>query len=90
MKGFIVPHAKKVLFNWKHLKVFIPEPDYLLAMKCLAARVDTHDKVDIIFLIKTLKLNSPDKVFSIIEKYYPKNRIKPVTQYFIEEIFEND
>lgn len=26
----------------------------------------------------------------LIENYYPKNRIKPVTEYFIQEIFEND
>jgi hypothetical protein len=71
------------------LKVFVPEPDYLLAMKCLASRVDTHDRDDIIFLIQLLKLKNPEDVFIIIEKYYPKNRIKPVTQYFIEELFEN-
>ncbi|MEM7184274.1 MAG: DUF6036 family nucleotidyltransferase [Spirochaetota bacterium] len=90
LKGFLTPHHKKILFNWDNLKVFVPEPDYLLAMKCLASRVDTHDKDDIIYLIKLLKLNSPEEVFSIIENYYPKNRIKPVTQFFVEEIFADD
>lgn len=33
---------------------------------------------------------SDDEVFGIIEKYYPRNRIRPVTQFFIEELFEND
>lgn len=90
LKGFLVKHEKKILFSWKYLKVYIPEPDYLLAMKCLASRVDTSDKEDILFLIKYLNLKTPETIFEIIEKYYPKNQIKPATEFFIEEIFEND
>ncbi len=82
-------HRKRILFSWKNLKVFIPESDYLLAMKCLASRIDSSDKDDIIFLIKLLKIRSPEEVFKILEKYYPKERIRPAMQYFIEEIFEN-
>lgn len=87
VKGFLVKHPQKILFNWPNLKVYIPEPDYLLAMKSFAARVDTTDKQDIKFLIKRMKLKTPDEVFSIIEKYYPHKRIKPATQFFIEELF---
>lgn len=87
VKGFLVKHPQKVLFNWSHLKVYFAEPDYLLAMKSLAARVDTTDKDDIIFLIKELNISSVDEVFEIIEKYYPRQQIKPATQFFIEELF---
>ena len=66
----------------------MPEPDYLLAMKCLASRVNTLDRKDIQFLIRRLKLKSANDVFRIIESYYRKNVIKPATQFFIEEIFE--
>src|SRR5713226_2840315 len=38
VKGFVVPHPKRVLMDLPHLKVFVPEADYLLAMKALAAR----------------------------------------------------
>ena len=88
VKGFLVSHPQKVLFNWSHLTVYSAEPEYLLAMKSLASRVDGMDRDDICFLIKELKISSPDEVFRIIEKYYPRNRIKPVTQFFIEELFE--
>ena len=90
LKGFLVEHDKKILFRWEHLSVYVPEPDYLLAMKCLASRVDTSDKGDILFLIQLLNLKTPESVFAIIEKYYPKNRVKPATEFFIQEIFEND
>lgn len=90
VKGFLVEHPRKILFNWPNLKIYQPEPDYLLAMKAMASRVDSTDKKDIIFLIREMNLKSANSVFAIIEKYYPKQRIRPVTQFFIEELFEND
>ncbi|MBF0287892.1 MAG: hypothetical protein HQM14_08740 [SAR324 cluster bacterium] len=90
VKGFVVPHPKQILFQWENLKVYTPEPDYLLAMKTLAARVDTKDREDIIFLIERMKLEKPEDVFQILEEYYPRRQIKPAAQFFIEELFEHD
>lgn len=88
VKGF-VPHAQKIFLNLSHLKVYIPEPDYLLAMKTLAARVDGTDKKDIEFLVKVLGLSRADEVLGVLEKYYPQNQIKRATRYFIEELFDS-
>lgn len=88
VKGYVVNHPRQILLDLPNLKVFVPEPDYLLAMKTLSARVDTFDQVDVRLLIKKLGLNTAEEVFRIVEKYYPLNRIKPATQYFIEELFE--
>lgn len=90
VKGFVVPHPRKILFQWEYLKVFVPEADYLLAMKTLAARVDTKDREDILFLIKTMGIVEPEEIFNILEEYYPRKQIKPATQFFIEELFDND
>jgi len=87
VKGFVVQHPQRIFLNAAHLKVYVPEPDYLLAMKTLAARVDTMDRQDIQFLINVLGLTKPEQVFSILEKYYPRQQIKPATQYFVEELF---
>ncbi len=51
VKGFLTQHQQVILFEKPFLTVYIPTPDYLLAMKTLAARVDTADKDDIILLI---------------------------------------
>ncbi|HEX8097406.1 MAG TPA: hypothetical protein VF507_05195, partial [Pyrinomonadaceae bacterium] len=83
VKGYVVPHPRHVLFDFPNLKVFVPEPDYLLAMKALAARADAPDRSDIELLIKLLGLKKPEEVFSILEKYYPRRQIRPATQYFI-------
>ena len=42
VKMFVVEHEKKILFNFPHLKVYVPTADYLLAMKVLATRADTE------------------------------------------------
>lgn len=88
VKGWVVPHEKKVFLDLPGLKVFVPEPDYLLAMKTLAARVDASDREDVRFLVKALGLKGPAEVLDILLKYYPKERIKPATQFFVEELFE--
>ena len=88
VKGYVVNHPEKILFDLSNLKVFVPEPDYLLAMKAISARVDTFDQTDVKTLIGKLNLKTPDEVFDIVEKYYPRQQIKPATQYFIEELFE--
>lgn len=88
VKGYWVEHNERVLLNLPNLTVFVPEPDYLLAMKSIAARDLSFDREDVEKLIEMLGLTTASEVFSIIEKYYPRNQIKPATQYFIEEIFQ--
>jgi hypothetical protein len=88
VKGFVVSHPQRVLFDFSNLKIYVPPPDYLLAMKSLAARVDTEDVPDVKLLIDRLGLRKPEEVFAILEKYYPRQQIKPATQYFIEELFD--
>jgi hypothetical protein len=89
-KGYIVPgFSKQEVLSLSNLRVWAPEPKYMLAMKCISARWDTHDKDDVIFLINFLKLLEPKQVFQIIEGFYPKNIIPTKTMFFIEEILEN-
>lgn len=88
VKGFVVKHEQRVLLQLSHLQVYVPEPDYLLAMKALAARVDATDRQDVEVLIRELKITQPEEVFKILRSYYPKQEIKPATQYFIEELFQ--
>lgn len=91
VKGFLSPKIKKkVLWQWSHLTIWVPPADYLLAMKAISARWDTSDRDDVLFLINQLQLKSSKEVFKIIEDFYPKSRIPPKTQFFIEEIFDQD
>jgi hypothetical protein len=88
VKGFLVPHHQRILLDLSCLKIYVPEPDYLLAMKAISARAESYDKLDVKLLIELMELKAPDEVFAVVEKYYPQHQIKPATQYFIEELFE--
>lgn len=86
-KGFIMPgFTKQEILTLSNLRIWAPEPRYMLAMKCISARWDTADRDDVIFLIKELKIKKPQEVFDIIEAYYPKNQILPKTKFLIEEV----
>lgn len=88
-KGFIGENFTKVeVLNLSHLRVWAPEPKYMLAMKCLSARWDTSDRKDVLFLLKLLKLKKSKDVFQIIEGYFPKKHIPPKTQFLIEEVLQ--
>ncbi len=58
VKMFVTSHERQILFDFPCLKVFVPEADYLLAMKVLAARADTSDLDDIDFLLQRLQLRT--------------------------------
>ena len=88
VKGFLADHSPKVFLNLSHLVVMVADAEYMLAMKSLSARIDGTDSKDIEFLIKKLKIESVEEVFKIIDKYYPRRIIKPATQFFIEEVFD--
>ncbi len=89
-KGFASGRSTemKEILKFSHLRIVIPSAEYILAMKCLAARVglDEHDKEDTKFLIKHIELQNANSVLAVVEKYYPRERISAKTQYFIQEV----
>lgn len=90
VKGFLVDHTRKVFLNLSHLTVMVADPEYLLAMKSLSARIDATDGQDIAFLVNELGIKTVSEVFEVIEAYYPKRTIRPATQFFLEEIFNEN
>ena len=88
VKGFLVDHPKRVFLSMSHLTVMAADAEYMLAMKALAARIDGTDRKDIEFLIHELCITSANDVLKIIEEYYPNRIIKPATQFFLEELFD--
>ncbi len=76
------------LDNLTNLRVLYPTAEYLLAMKCLAARSEevSEDRNDVEFLARRLGLKTEESVFAIIEKFYPLERIHVKSRYFVSEI----
>jgi len=96
VKGFISARHETTAGNlpqFPHLRLTMPVPEYLLAMKCMAARIggttdEPSDVADIVFLIRHLKLKSAKEVLDLVGQYYPANRIPVKTQYLVEGLFE--
>lgn len=87
---FFKDPPKEEVLNYSHLRIWAPRADYMLAMKAISARFDSHDKDDLIFLIEFLYLESSQETYEIINQYYPKEKIPAKTQFLIEEIFEKN
>ncbi len=86
-KGYFLaqPPVHEVV-ELSHLRVWAPQADYMLAMKCVSARFDSHDLDDAKFLLKHLKIKSVAEASSIIETYYPRKVIPTKTQFLLEEL----
>jgi hypothetical protein len=88
-KGFFLSDPPRIpVLELDHLRVWAPTAEYMLAMKCVSARFDTHDRTDVEFLIRHLGIESADAVLDIICAYYPRERIPPKAQFLVEELFE--
>lgn len=83
---FLARHERRILLNLSHLKIYLPPPDYLLAMKVLSARAETMDQDDLRVLIRKLDLKTSAEIFAIVRGYYPRQEIKPETRILIEEL----
>ena len=92
VKGFMnaKAHEKRMLLkNYSNLKLYSVIPEYLLAMKLMASRMDSEtDKKDIIFLMKHLEIDTSEKANQVIEAAFKTEYILPKTRYVIEECLE--
>lgn len=84
---FHVDPPREVVLEFSNLRVWAPKAQYLLAMKCVSARFDTHDRDDLIFLLRYLDLTKPEQVFKIVGQYYPAGQIPAKAKFLIEELF---
>ena len=72
------------------LRLFTPTPEYLFAMKCMAMRPQGHegsqDFDDIRKLAEIAQIKTADEALSLVESFYPPERIPPKVRFGIEEI----
>ena len=94
-KGFVSARHETIqgsLPQFSNLRLTMPVPEYLLAMKCMASRIgamegESDDVADIVFLIRHLKLKTAQAVMDIVSAYYPANKIPVKAQYLVEGLF---
>jgi len=69
----------------------VAQPEYLLAMKCLAMRIgaEFHDEDDVRYLLRHLDIGSFERAVEVITKYYPLERFPQKTMYALSELLPN-
>lgn len=73
-------------FASEGIHVGVASPEYLFAMKAQAARVET-DGEDLRTLGKILRIGSAQEALDLVERFYGPERLRPVTQLLLEELF---
>ena len=89
VRGFMSSRGDFAPFlELEHLRIMIAQPQYLLAMKCLALRIgaEFHDEDDVRYLLRLLEIRNYDDAVAVITKYYPLERFPQKTLYALAEL----
>jgi hypothetical protein len=89
VKGFFSERGRfNVYLELEHLTVYAADAEYLLAMKCLAARIgeEFHDLDDIRYLLRYLNVTNPASAKTLLAQYYPLERFPQKTLYMLDEL----
>jgi hypothetical protein len=88
-KGFMSPDGDyRPFLELPNLRVLMAQPEYLLAMKCLAFRLgaEFHDEADVRYLLRYLNIERYDAALAVITRYCPQERFPQKAFYALEEI----
>jgi len=89
VKGFLSERADfRPWLELSNLRILVAQPEYLLAMKCLALRLgaEFHDEDDIRYLLRHLGVTTYARAVEIITRYYPLERFPQKTLYALNEL----
>ena|SRR5579862_6562467 len=89
VKGFLSPRGTFDRYlELPHLRVFVAQPAYLLAMKCAAMRLgeEFHDVDDVRFLLRYLNITTVEEAMEIVGAYFDDSQVLPKTRLALEEI----
>ena len=89
VKGFLSEQsAWSPFFELDHLRIMVAQPEYLLAMKCLAFRLgaEFHDEDDVRYLIRHLSITSYEQAVAVIARFYPLEKFPQKTLYALAEL----
>jgi len=89
VKGFLSERGEFVpYFERPHLRVYVAEPHYLLAMKCAAMRIgeEFHDLDDVRYLLRHLDVSTLDQALEIVGCFFDEDQLHPKTRLALEEL----
>lgn len=75
-----------------HLRVFVAQPAYLLAMKCAAMRIgeEFHDVDDVRYLLRFLNITTVAEAMRVVTAYFDESQLPPKTRFALEEMLPGE
>jgi hypothetical protein len=89
VKAFLSERGEfRTFLELDHLRVMVAQPEYLLAMKCLALRIgeESHDEDDVRYLLRHLDIGTYEDAIGVITRFYPLERFPQKTLYALGEL----
>ena len=89
VKGFLSPRGTFDDFlELPHLRVFVAQPRYLLAMKCAAMRLgeEFHDIDDVRYLLRYLNITTVAEAMEVVTSYFDESLLLPKTRFALKEL----
>jgi hypothetical protein len=90
VKAFVSTHGTfDAWLELPNLRVFLAQPQYVLAMKCMAMRLgaEFHDLNDVRYLLRYLNVESATAALAIVAQYFSAKDIPPKAQFAVEALF---
>lgn len=92
VKGFLSERGEFTPYLERpHLRVFVAESHYLLAMKCAAMRLgeEFHDLDDVRFLLRHLNISTTEQALDVVGRFFDDDELHPKTRLALEEILNS-
>jgi hypothetical protein len=70
------------------IRVVVPSPEYLFAMKAVSARIGVDDD-DVRLLGTRIGIKTVDEAYAVVEKFYRRERISAKAGFYIQTIFQD-
>jgi hypothetical protein len=88
VKAFLSPRGEFDRYlERSHLQVFVAEPGYMLALKCMAMRLgeEFQDLNDIRYLLRHLNITAAAAALAIVTQNFDESQIPVKTRLALEE-----
>jgi len=89
VKAWLSPRGEfDAYVEHSNLSVFVAQPAYLLAMKCIAMRIgeEFHDLDDVRYLLRHMNITTSQGALAVVERYFDASAIPIKTRLALEEI----
>lgn len=89
VKGWLSPRGDFDRYlEHSNLQVFVAQPTYLLALKCMAMRLgeEFYDLDDVRYLLRHLDIRTADEALAIVTRYFDEDQVPLKTRLALEEL----